>query len=177
MSKQPKANMSFQQAVLMAARAQTKNDIKSEVTEAATILANETKKSLVAMKQRLDAVEGLLLNKLGVSEQELKEALWGVQEKLYNLEVVSTPAAASNAIRFRVKEELENQQTEDKPTQESYLILGGEDNDQLPKELIDALTGSVAGDLKKITLYSEQLKSNYVVTIEVDRVYREKGKE
>jgi hypothetical protein len=170
----PKSNMSFQQAVLMAARAQTKDDIKAEVYEAATVLTNETKKSLIAIKQKMDALETLLVTKLGVKEEEINEAVWSVQEKLYGLELAETPAALGNAIRFRVKEEVEGQETEGVPTQESYIVLGNSDNDQLPKEIIDALTGTVPGDVKKVTLHSDALKSNYVVTIAVDRVYKEK---
>lgn len=169
-----KPNMSFQQAVLMAARAQTKNDIKAEVVEAATVLTNETKKSLISLKQRVDALENVLMSKLGVTQKDLTESVWEVQEKLYGLEVVNMPAAIGNAIRFRVKEEKEGEETDKAPDNESYLILGNSDNQQLPKEIIDALTGSVAGETKKVTLFSEALQSNYIVTIAVDRVYKEK---
>lgn len=172
-----KSNMSFQQAVLTAARAQTKNDIKAEVLEAAQVLTNETKKSLIAMKQRLDALESILIGKLGVTEQDITESTWAVQEKLYGLEKVETPSVIGNAIRFRVKEEIEGKETESAPDNESYIVLGNSDNTQLPKEIIEALTGAVAGDIRKVTLYSEALKSNYIVTIAVDRVYKEKDKE
>jgi hypothetical protein len=173
MSKQ-NANMSFQQAVLMAARAQTKNDIKNEVVEAASVLANETKKSLVAMKQKLDALETLLINKLGVTPEEIQDSVWAIQEKLYGLETVSTPSAIGNAIRFYVKEEQEGKETDNPPDAESYIVLGNEDNKNLPKEIIEALTGVVAGDTRKVVLYSEALKSNYTVSISVARVYKEK---
>ena len=110
-----KPNMSFQQAVLMAARAQTKNDIKAEVVEAATVLTNETKKSLISLKQRVDALENVLMSKLGVTQKDLTESVWEVQEKLYGLEVVNMPAAIGNAIRFRVKEEKEGEETDKAP--------------------------------------------------------------
>ena len=98
------ANMSFQQAVLTAARAQTKNDIKAEVMEAATILTNETKKSLISTKQRLDALEDLIKAKLGLTDQDITEALWATQEKAFGLEISTEPAAANNGVRFLVKE-------------------------------------------------------------------------
>jgi len=173
--KKQHSNMSFEQAVLTAARAQTKNDIKAEVAEAAAILTGETKKSLIATKQRLDALESLLKQKLGVTDQEITESLWTVQETSYGLEVVNTPAEKGNGIRFVVKEEMEGKETDSEPTQESFLVLG-QDDDQLPKEIVDALTGSVAGDTKKVTLHSEQLKANYIVTIKVQRVYKDKSK-
>lgn len=175
MSKQPRANMSFQQAVLMAARAQTKNDIKAEVVEAATVLTNETKKSLISAKQRIDALEDIIKTKLGLTDQDLTEALWGVQERAFGLEIVDTPAADKNGIRFLVKEELEGKETDEAPAQESFLILG-QDNSELPKELIEALTGSKAGDTRTVKLYSEQLKTNYTVTMKILRVYADKSK-
>lgn len=173
--KKQHANMSFEQAVLTAARAQTKNEIKAEVAEAAAILTGETKKSLIATKQRLDAVESLLKQKLGVTDQEITEALWSVQETAYGLEVSTEPATTGNGIRFAVKEELEGKETDAEPSQESFLVLG-QDDDQLPKEILNALTGSNAGETKKITLHSEQLKANYVVTIKIQRVYKDKSK-
>lgn len=175
-SQSPRANMSFQQSVLMASRAQTKNDIKAEVMEAATVLTNETKKALVSMKQRLDAIENLVREKLGVTDQDVQSALWAVQEKQYGLEPTSEPSAKGSAIRFRVKEEKEGEATDKAPDNESYLVLGNEDNDSLPKEIIAALTGVVAGDTKTVSLFSEALKSNYIVTIAVDRVYKEKSR-
>lgn len=175
MSKSPKPNMSFQQSVLMAARAQTREDIRAEVTEAASVLTNELKKSLIALKQRADMFEDLLKTKLNLSDKDIQETLWAVQEKAYGLELTSEPAATNNAIRFRVKEEKEGEETDAPPTQESYLVLG-QDDDTLPKELIEALTGSVAGDTRKATLYSEALKSNYIVTMQIDRVYKDKTK-
>lgn len=174
MSKQH-ANMSFQQAVLMAARAQTKNDIKAEVMEAATILTSETKKSLISTKQRLDALEDLIKNKLGLTDQDITEALWTVQERAFGLEISIEPATTNNGIRFLVKEELVGKESDTTPMQETFLVLG-QDNNELPKEIIDALTGVSAGDTRKVTLHSEQLKSDYVVTINVLRVYKDKSK-
>lgn len=177
-AKKPRAarsNLSFQQAVLLAAKAQTKNDIKAEVAEAATIVTNETKKSLISTKLRLDAFEELLKSKLGLTDQDLIEALWSVQEKAYGLEVVESPAEKGNGIRFVVKEEIEGYETDAEPSQESFLVLG-QDDDQLPKELLDALTGSSAGETKQIKLYSEQIQKNYTVTLKVQRVYKEKAK-
>lgn len=169
-----RANMSFQQSILMASRAQTRGDIKAEVEQAMSVLLQETKKSLISMKQRLDAIQNLVQDKLNISEEDIQDAIWEVQEKVYGLERVDTPAAVGNALRFRVKEEKEGEETDTPPTNESYLVLGNDDNEQLPKEIIEALTGSKSGDEKKVTLYSEALKSNYVVTIAIDRVYKEK---
>jgi hypothetical protein len=177
-AKKPRAarsNLSFQQAVLLAAKSQTKNDIRAEVTEAATIVANETKKSLISTKQRLDALEELLKNKLGLADKDFIEALWAVQEKAYGLEVSQDPAEKGSGIRFVVKEEIEGYETDSEPTQESFIVLG-QDDDQLPKELLDALTGSSAGETKKVKLYSEQVQKNYTVTLKVQRVYKEKAK-
>lgn len=175
MSKSPKANMSFQQSVVMAARAQTREDIKAEVAQAASVLTNELKKSLIALKQRADVFEDIIKAKLNLSDKEIQETLWSVQEKAYGLELISEPAAKNNAIRFRVKEEKEGEETDTPPTQESFLVLG-QDDDELPKELVEALTGTVAGDTRKVSLYSDALKSNYTVTMEIDRVYKDKTK-
>ena len=114
MSKSPKANMSFQQSVVMAARAQTREDIKAEVAEAAQVLTNELKKSLIALKQRADVFEDIIKAKLNLSDKEIQETLWDVQEKAYGLELISEPAAKNNAIRFRVKEEKEGEEKSDR---------------------------------------------------------------
>ena len=86
-----------------------------------------------------------------------------------------SPAEKGNGIRFVVKEEIEGYETDAEPSQESFLVLG-QDDDQLPKELLDALTGSSAGETKQIKLYSEQIQKNYTVTLKVQRVYKEKAK-
>jgi len=177
--KQQHSTVGFDAHLQAAVQAALKNNIKAEVNEAAMIVAQETKKALSSFKMRLDALENLLLAQTPVTLESLKQALWEIQETLFELKVHDGTAGAGNGIRLRVKEEVVGQETDAPPSTESYAVLGEK---SFPPEIEAALLGCKAGEVKvveiedaKAEVKEGEAKPRYKITIAIDRVYEPKS--
>jgi len=123
---------------------------------------------LSSFKLRLEVLEDLLMEKLGETEDSLKERLLLRVEKLQGFEEVDTEVKVGSIIRIKVKEEIVGQESPATPMQDSFMCVG---HNQINSNIDVLVKGAKAGETREVTIPNpnqpEELRKLTVLVVRV----------
>ena len=107
--------------------------------------------NLASFKVRMEALEDLLIEKLGETQDSFQERVMLRVEKNFGYEPVDTEVKKGSIVRLKIKEEELGKESNDTPMDNQYICVG---HNQLDKTgHIDTLVvGAKAGETRDITL-------------------------
>ena len=126
-----------------------------------------------SFKLRLEVLEDLLIDKLGITEDVLKDRLLVRVEKNQGFQEVSTPVERNSIVRIKVKEEVVGQESSDNPLVDSFMVVG---HNQINSNIDVLLIGALAGETREVTVPNpknpEELRK---LTVVVCKVFQGQG--
>lgn len=127
-------------------------------------------KGLATMKVRLEALEDLLMEKLGETEASLQERTLTRVEKMQGFQQVNTPVQKGSVIRIKVKEEEVGKESPTTPMQDAFMAVG---HNQIHAALDELLLGANAGETKEVIVPdSKNVAVQVKITATVIRVFK-----
>lgn len=105
--------------------------------------------TLASLKVRIEAVEEVLIEKLGETDETLKNRLLTRVERAQGFQEVTTPVQKGSIIRVKVKEEVIGSESDSTPMQDAFMCVG---HNQINANLDALLLGALTGETRDITL-------------------------
>jgi len=160
-SKQKKRSVDFSSAIRMLSDMQDQKVIN--YTEKFTT-------TLSSLKIRLEALEDLVMSKLGISEDEMNESALVRVERQQEFKEVDTPVVAGSIVRVKVKEELEGNESDANKGQDSFMAVG---HNQINAAIDVMILGASKGETRKCVLPDpSKPEVSRVITATVVKVFQ-----
>ena len=108
--------------------------------------------ALSSLRVRLEALEDIIMLKLGVTEAELNEQSLLRIERMQNFQPITEEGAMvkrGSVVRVKVKEELVGSESPTAPMQDAFMHVG---TGQVNPALDDLIVGSLVGETRDVTL-------------------------
>jgi len=155
-SKKKKQQMNFSDAVKYLSDLQDQKHL--EYTKHFT-------QTLSTMKVRLEALEDVVLEKLGETEDSIKERMMLRVEKMQGFNESTNDVLTGSVIRIKVKEEIVGQESPTNPMQDAYMVVG---SNQINPAIDIAVLGAKLGETKELILddpTNAEIKRKVTVTV------------
>lgn len=167
--------MSFEQAVAIATARAVQSDVKNAVaTEGEALLRTvraDFEISFQYVLNRLKAITDLVLEKFGISEDEINERVLAVEDEVNGYVGSNEAAAIEDRVRFKIRDV-----AQDVAPQAIKLDRLGTKPQQLHEEIENALLGMKAGDNKTITIKLGTEQKEFTFEINMKRVSKKVAK-
>lgn len=147
-NKVQKPTHSFEQMVAEASLNRLKPFIEFQVQEAATQMKREHVQDLQGMYERLTALEKLVLEKTGTSDEEYSERVIDVQDMVHGLKQVSEACALGDTVRIEVSSKAKDQ--EEFQGSSRYMVQDLGSGRAIGKELEDKILGMTKGETRTV---------------------------
>ena len=105
--------------------------------------------SLASMRVRLEALEDVIMEKLGETEESLKERVLERVARMQGFQEVSTPVQKGSVVRLKIKEEEVGKETPTTPWQDAFMVVG---HNQINTAIDTDIVGTKLGETKTLTL-------------------------
>ena len=107
--------------------------------------------NLASIKVRIEALEDLIIEKLGETQDSFQERVMLRVEKNFGYEPVDTEIKKGSIVRLKIKEEEVGKESDSNPMDNQYICVG---HNQLDKtgHIDDLVVGARAGETRNVTL-------------------------
>lgn len=143
-----KPTQSFEQMVSDATLSKLKPFISDEVLRTSKLMVQEQMGSVQALFERLTAVEKIITEKLGISDDEYVNRVTDVQDELMQVKSVSRACKAGDILRVEVSTKKKEQTEYQGSTRMMISSLGS--GSAIGKDLELSLIGLKAGETKVV---------------------------
>lgn len=123
--------------------------------------------ALSQTQMRIEALEDIILEKMGETEASLKERVLTRIEKKQGFEEVNTPVVKGSVVRIKAKEAETQDALASTPYEDAFMVVG---HAQVHADIDANIIGMNIGESKDLTLTSGD-KTSYV-TFTVAKVFR-----
>lgn len=161
----PKPAQSFEQMVSDASLAKMKPFIQQEVVRVSQLMIQEQMGNFQSIFERLTALEKLVMEKTGVSDEEYVSRVTDVQDQFQGVKRLDRAAQAGDILRVEVSTKAKDQEDYQGTSRMMIASLGS--GTSIGKELEEQLIGLKAGEEKVLEFGKDKL---LVAKIVINRV-------
>jgi hypothetical protein len=166
--KSPSRNTSFEELVSNATTARYKGLIKQEIDQLGQELAGQQADTLTKIYTRLVVLEKIVIEKLGVTQEDMASRIADAEDAPYGLQVVDTAEKGDRVrVQFAGKPATDAEYTKTSNTMINNIGSGG----TFGKEIEDAIVGMKTDETKEITVGEAEKAFNVKIT--VNRISRQ----
>lgn len=105
--------------------------------------------NLASIKVRMEALEDILIDKLGITEALIEDHIMLRVEKNFGYKEVDTEVKKGSIVRLKIKEEIVGKESPDTPMDNQYICVG---HNQIHAAIDTLVIGAKAGDTRDVTL-------------------------
>lgn len=151
---QSKPKQSFEQMVSDASLSKLKPFIQSEVTRVSRLMVQEQMGGIQALFERLTAVEKIITEKLGISDEEYVNRVTDVQDEFMGVKALDREAKEGDVVRVEISTKQKSQEQYQGTSRMMISNLGA--GTSIGKELELSLVGLKAGEIKVVEFGPEK---------------------